>query len=97
MDKCNVGISLDSECHRKKVAYQKQALISVETLNDQEQSALHIRVAKEISECVLETICMFHKHKYIDAYLSKQKTCCDIFEVHKKPVHNLSLLIISLE
>ena len=63
---------------------KKQALISVETLNKEEQSVLHIRAAHEIrSECVPETICTFHKDKYIDAYSSKQKTCCDIFKVQK--------------
>ena len=83
---------------QEKLRCKKQALISVETLNNEEQSVLHIRVAPEIrSECALETISTFHKDKYIDAYSSKQKTCCDIFEVHKKPVHNLSLRIISLD
>ena len=98
MDKCSVGILLDSECHRKKLPCKKQALISVETLNKEEQSVLHIRVAHEIrSECFLETIYMIHKDKYIDTYSSKQKTCCDIFEVHKKSVHNFNLQIISLD
>ena len=55
MDKCSVGILLESECHRKKLPCKKQALISVETLNNEERSVLHIRVAHEIqSECVLE-------------------------------------------
>ena len=73
-------------------------MICVETLNDEEQSVLHIRVADETrSECVSETIHMFRKDQYIDAYSSKQKTCCDIFKVLKKHVCNLSLRIISLD
>ena len=100
MDKCSVGILLDSECHRKKLPCKKKALTSVETSNNEEQSVQHTRVAHEIgSECVLGTIpqSTFHKNKYIDAYSAKQKTCCDIFKVHKKPVCNLNLCIISLD
>ena len=82
---------------QEKLPCKKQALISVETLNNEEQSVLHIRVAHEISECVLETICTFHKDKYIDACSSKQKKCYDIFKAYKKPVCNSSLCIISLD
>ena len=48
MDKCSADILLENECHWKKLPCKKQALISVETLNNKEQSVLHIRVAKEM-------------------------------------------------
>ena len=69
MPTSGVGEVLETDCNRKKYAFQKQALISTETLSDKEKQLLLIRVRADCNfEANLDTVCSFHKHHYVDAY-----------------------------
>ena len=49
------------------------------------------------SDALLDTICTYHKHFYIDSYSKHYQSCCNIFGNHKKSVRNSSLHVISLD
>lgn len=98
MQKCCVGVLLDTECHEKAYLSQKQDILSVHSLTNEERDLLNIRVAADKGvECLLENVCIFHKYYYIDRYPSLQKKCCDPFQKHKKAIKNASLRQITLD
>jgi len=62
-----------------------QSFISVSSSNAEEQELLHLRVADVCQDVpVLETIRRFYKNKYIHNYSTCQKSCCNVFQVHKQ-------------
>ena len=98
MDNCRVGCALQASCHKKTYPSQKQALHLLKSLNDDEQEIVKLRVEAECNtgmEVSLTTICTFHKPNFLDNYSGSYKTCSNIFQVHKKPIRNLSLRVIS--
>ena len=98
MDKCNIGTLLDKDCHGKKYKYQKQDLILIETLCEEDRLQLELCIATECNvNTALKTICISHRYKFIDAYSGSYKICSDIFQCHKKPVRNVSLRAITLK
>jgi len=98
MDRCSVGLRVESECNQKKQSPHVQSCISVGSLNAEEQGLLHLRVADVCQDVpILETICTFHKNKYILNYSTYKKSCCNVFQVHKKAIRNKILQTISLD
>ena len=88
MQKCCVGIILDTECHLKAYPSQKQAVLSVQSLTVEEKDLLNIRVgAEKGADCLLDSVCISHKYHYIDRYQSLQRKCCDPFHKHTKPIY----------
>jgi len=85
MNKCSVGVLQNSEGHKHAYCNQKTSLVSVSNLNDEECQLFHIRIANElqVQATSLETVCMFHKYKYIQGYMALQKTCCDLLSVER--------------
>jgi len=70
----------------------------VGSLNAEEQELLHLRVADVCQDVpILKTICTFHKNKYIHNYSTYQKSCCNVFQEHKKAIRNRSFWTISLD
>lgn len=49
---CSIGSVLEAGCNKKAFLYQKQNLISMDDLNDEEQELLNIRVG---AECKINT------------------------------------------
>ena len=47
MDNCSVGCALQASCHKKTYPSQKQALHLLESLNDDEQEIVQLRVEGE--------------------------------------------------
>ena len=69
MENCSVGCALQTSRHNKTYPFLKQALHLLESLSDDEQKLLKIRVEAECDtgmEVSLTTICSFHKHKFLD-------------------------------
>jgi len=73
-------------------------LIKLANLTEEDRLLLELRVKAECSvDNALETVCMFHKLKFIDRYSAAYKVCSDVLQIHKKPVRNSTLRIITLE
>ena len=82
---------------KKKYQYQKQTLLSTDTLKDENKELLKIRVEAVCNVDVnLDTICTFHKYRFIDGCSRSYKSCCDVLDTHKKALRNSSLHVISL-
>jgi len=76
---------VESECNQKKQSPQVQSFISVGSLNAEEQELLHLRVADVCQDFpVLETICTFHKNKYIHNIQHIRKVAVMCFKYTKK-------------
>jgi len=99
MNECSVGVLQNSDCHKHAYSNQKTSLVSVSNSNDEEHQLLHIQIANELQlqTTSLEAVCMFHKYRYIQGYTALQKTCCDVFKLHKKPIWHASLRAINLD
>ena len=84
---CSVGIALQSECHKKNYKYQSQTLLSTDTLEDDDKELLHTGVKGECnSDVQLDTICSYHKYQFIDVYSRSFKSCCNVFDTHRRAV-----------
>ena len=100
MDRCSVGTVLEGSCFEKSFRSQQDKIISIKDLTIEEQEILGVRVEAETkcefsSETSLTSICAFHKNNFLDNYSHFHKTCSNIFQIHKKPIQNLTLCIIS--
>lgn len=92
-NKCCVGLLKQTECH--KLTYvKKKGLENVSDLSEEELNLIKIR--SELDDKEIINICLHHKSLFLSKYEFLQKTCCDPFKIHKKPITN-SLRVISIQ
>ena len=88
MNQCSVGILCNTDCHKKAYPTQKQLLFATASLPEDDRQLLELRVNAECNaETELETVCMFHKYKFLDAYSASYRTSSDVLHIHRKLVH----------
>lgn len=80
-DKCSVGIITQTECHKTSYVTQK-AIENASELSEEELNILKLRT--EVHN--LTTVCLHHKSLFLKKYEFLQKTCCDPYKRHKKPI-----------
>lgn len=97
MDKCNIGLVTDSECHKTTFS-NTQCFHYFKDLKEEDILLLKYRLSNyQLSDQMIkEKICDFHKLKFLDYYTSVKRKCCDPFNRHKKSI-TAHLRIISLE
>lgn len=84
-NKCCVGLLKQTECH--KLTYvTKKGLENVSDLSEEELNLIKIR--SELDDKEIINICLHHKSLFLSKYEFLQKTCCDPFKIHKKPIKN---------
>ena len=81
---CSVGNVLQSDCSKKKYSNLKKDVSYAESLNEEERWLLQIRVKADCnSDALLDTVCTYHKHFYIDSYSKHYQSCCNSLEITK--------------
>ena len=85
LEKCSLGVVLDSECHLKHYV-KKSAIIHLRDHTQEEQTLLLIR-SKSPPNSInpeLATICLHHQALFLTQFKSLQgKKCCNPFDFHK--------------
>ena len=78
LEKCCVGLHLNSECH-KKTFFRKEGLRQFTELSDQSRETILLRTF--ISS--IERICFHHEQFYLHQFAKAvPRICCDPFELH---------------
>lgn len=81
---CSLGILLGELCHKCDYQPFSKDIYEVSDLTECEQLLLESRLSSK-----LETICNYHKIKYLNKYHNLfGRNCSDPLSVHKKPVRN---------
>lgn len=81
---CSLGILLGELCHKCDYQPFSKDIYEVSDLTECEQLLLESRLSSK-----LETICNYHKIKYLNKYHHLfGRNCSDPLSVHKKPVRN---------
>ena len=92
---CNVGLvtKTENQCHLKTYS-SVQILHSINSFSTEEVRLLRFRIDNYFS--LEDTICSFHKYKYLDYFSSYMSKCCDPFKMHKKSITGSNLRSMSL-
>ena len=81
-ENCSVGNLTGTECHLKTY----KTTIGMELLSElpsDERETLMWRTGLTILN-LDPTICFHHKYVFTECFNNQQKSCCDIFNIHKK-------------
>lgn len=81
---CTLGLPVSEPCHKPDYQPFSKELFPVSELSGTEQLLLELRVSKDI-----ESICQYHKYKYLTKYHHIfGRNCSDPLKIHKKPIRN---------
>ena len=83
--KCSVGLIKDDICHK----LTQVKLIGLINFKDLKRFEKEIILKRSGIQQEIETICYHHKYLLLVRYESFQTTCCDPFQIHKKPVKGI--------
>lgn len=75
---CSIGVFLDEICVERAVSEEKD----ISAFSSDDRYRLKLRVACDS----INTICKYHEVKFLRHYSLSEKTCCDPFVVHSKPL-----------
>lgn len=90
---CSIGLLLKTECHQTTYTLKKD-LQCFSNKSDEEKDL--ILLITEIRACDLNTICSHHNYYYLKVFETRERSCCNPSQVHKKSVKK-SLRTISLD
>ncbi len=77
---CSLGVLTSELCHKSEYQPFSKDIYKVSDLNVSEQLLLELRLSSK-----LETICNYHKLKYLNKYHHIfGRSCCDPLGIHKK-------------